>query len=284
MAIFFALLTFIGWGVGDLFVTIASRRLGFIASYYWAFVFGSVFVIGMIPFMGGISDWNMFFLAILLNIIHTTGNLSFFRGVEMGSASIVGTISGTFSMVSVILSLIFFKETLTMYQVLGIVLTVFGVILVSLKNNSFKSISQIKTDKGVVYGFIALFCWGIYFAFVRIPAEKIGWFWTGMPLFLIALSLPVMGGLRKNMGKIFLDKKGFIATILYMVLCLLIGDLSYNIGILNGFTSIVAPIAGSSTVLFVILSRFVFKEKLTLQQKVGIISSMVGILLISFTS
>lgn len=285
MAIFFALLTLFGWGVGDIFVTIASRRLGALVSYYWALVFGFIVIAGLMPFMGGISDMTIFLFAIVLNIIHTIGNVAFFRGLEVGNASIVGTITGMFSMVSVILSIVFLKEIVSYQQILGVTLALAGVILVSLKLSSIKNVSQIFTDKGVVYALVSLFCWGFYFAFVRITSEKIGWFWAAVPLFIIALFLPLFSkNLRSNAGKIFQDKKGLTATIIYLILALLVADFSYNIGILRGYTSIIAPIAGSSTVLFVILSRFVFKEKLSLQQKVGIISSLIGIVLISFAS
>ena len=127
-------------------------------------------------------------------------------------------------------------------------------------------------------------CWGIYFAFVRIPAEKIGWYWAGFPLFLIAPALLFIKSLRINAPKIFSDRKGFWAVIAYLILTLILADFSYNIGILYGYTSIVAPIAGSSTVLYVLLSRIIFREKLNLQQKIGIISSLAGIILLAFTS
>lgn len=283
MATIFALIAFAGWGVGDVFATMASRRLGFLVSYFWAFVFGFTVVIFIMPFMGGISDWRMFFFAIILNLIHTAGNLSFFRGLEVGNASIVGTITGTFSIVSVILSLIFFKESVSLLQAIGIIFAVLGVILVSLKLGEIGKISRIFADRGVFYALITLFCWGIYFAFVRIPAEKIGWFWAGVPLFFTAFLLLGFRDLRKNIGKIFKDRKGLQATLSCMLLGLIIGDFAYNIGILKGYTSIVAPIAGSSTVLFVTLSRFVFGERLTLQQKWGIAVTLLGIIIVSFS-
>lgn len=59
---------------------------------------------------------------------------------------------------------------------------------------------------------------------------------------------------------------------------------AFNIGITYGYSSLVAPIARASPVLFVILSRFVFKDKLTTQQKLGIIAALSGILLIASSS
>ena len=54
-------------------------------------------------------------------------------------------------------------------------------------------------------------------------------------------------------------------------------NLGYNIGISSGYTSIVAPIAASYPVLFVILSSWYFREPLFRRQVVGIATSLVGI-------
>ena len=61
-------------------------------------------------------------------------------------------------------------------------------------------------------------------------------------------------------------------------------NFAFNLGITYGFTAIVAPVAGSAPVLFVIISRFVFKEALTGQQRLGILFSLAGIVLIGISS
>jgi uncharacterized membrane protein len=51
-----------------------------------------------------------------------------------------------------------------------------------------------------------------------------------------------------------------------------------------GAAAIVAPIAGAYPTLFVFLSRFVFKDRLTKQQGFGIVVTLVGIVLLAFFS
>ena len=58
----------------------------------------------------------------------------------------------------------------------------------------------------------------------------------------------------------------------------------FNLGLTLGYSSLIAPVAGSSPVLFVVLSRFVFKEPLTGQQKTGIIFALAGIVLIGIST
>lgn len=76
-------------------------------------------------------------------------------------------------------------------------------------------------------------------------------------------------------------------TLVPLVGLTLIGSLanfSYNVGVSKGFTSIVAPIAGSYPTLFVVLAFIVFKVKLTKQQLFGIVVSILGIVMLSILS
>lgn len=285
MAIFFALLTLIGWGVGDVFVTIASRRIGNIPTVFWGQVFSIILTSFYIPFAGLPSNLLMFLFALVLGLSLSWGTLFYFRALEVGNAQLAGTIGGSFVLPVVLLSVIFFGERLSLWQILGIVLILAGLILASfeLKQLRNKKINEIFSDKGAKYAFLAMIVWGVYYAVIRISVESIGWFWAFYPANLFFILLLIFGKIKRNSLKIFTDKKTLLAIIIFSVL-INIAQFSYNLGILNGFTSVVAPIAGSYPVLFVILARLVFKEKLTRQQALGIVSSLLGIVLVSLTS
>lgn len=68
--------------------------------------------------------------------------------------------------------------------------------------------------------------------------------------------------------------------------CLLIfgGTFSYNFAISIGQVALIAPIAGSSSTLFVVLAFLVFKDPIRRQQIVGIITTLIGIVLLSVFS
>ena len=63
-----------------------------------------------------------------------------------------------------------------------------------------------------------------------------------------------------------------------------IAEFSYNAGIGKGLVSIVAPIAGANPILFIILAFIFFKDKITRQQILGIITTLIGIVLLSVLS
>lgn len=56
------------------------------------------------------------------------------------------------------------------------------------------------------------------------------------------------------------------------------------IGISKSSVAVIVPIAGSSPTLFALLAFFVFKESITKQQILGIVTTLVGIVFLSIFS
>ena len=79
------------------------------------------------------------------------------------------------------------------------------------------------------------------------------------------------------------DKNSIIFMLLNGII-LTAGGFAYNIAASRGFLSVVAPIASSYPVLFAVLAYFVFKDRLTKQQIVGVIITLLGIVSLSLMS
>ena len=284
MAVVFALLALVGWGTGDIFVTKASRKFGDKNTYFWWLIFSGVIASLYIPFAGYPSDFFMFFIALIMCFFGAVGSLLYFKALQIGHSSLIGTISGAFASITVPLSIIFFGETITLFQGLYILLIIAGIIIASLNFSEFRtrSLKKMLSAPGVDIAFLVMVIWGIYWAFIRIPVESIGWFWAGYPGYLFFLVMIVLGMIKRNVFSV-VQKKSTVFLFLIMSVFTTVAGFSYNLGITYGYTSIVAPIAGASPVLFVILTRFVFREPLRRSQTVGILLSLTGILLLSFS-
>src|SRR3989338_2363076 len=129
-----------------------------------------------------------------------------------------------------------------------------------------------------------MICWGIYFTFIKIPVQQIGWFWPGY--ISVLTSLPGIWFFIK-LREIKLSKfnfKGSFYPLFANAFLLGVGALSFNLAIEKGFTSIVAPIAGSYPTIFVLLAYLIFKDPITRQQIFGIIVTLIGIVLLSIFS
>ena len=130
---------------------------------------------------------------------------------------------------------------------------------------------------------VVFIIWGIFWSLIRIPVERIGWFWSMYPLYPFFVILLFLKSFKRVN---FSDLKKTNNLLIMGAGCLftLSANFGFNLGLTHGYTSIVAPIAGASPVIFVILSRIVFKERLTNQQKMGIILTLAGIVSIGVSA
>ena len=285
MAIIFALIAFFGWGLGDIFGGLVSRKIGGISSAFWSYVLCVIFASFYIPFAGNPLE-HMNTLALVVLIILTPIGLvpliTLYEGIKRGNASLVGTIGSTFAALVVILSIIFLGDKISYTQIIAIVIIFVGLILASLDLKTF-NIKQLVTDKGVPFAIASMIFWAIYFTFVRIPIRQIGWFWPaylswcGFPLVYIFMRAKKMKLTIPNDSK----------TIMYTVIGAFVSCAAlfgFNYAVSKGQTAIVAPISGAYPVLFASLAYFVFKDRLNKQQVTGIIFTLVGIVLLSVFS
>lgn len=280
MAVFFALFTLAGWGVADVFVVIASRRIGNIKAYFWTLVLSLILSSLYIPFAGPVHDYFSLLTALVLGLFLSFGTLMYFRSLEIGNAAVCGTIGGLLILPVVLMSMIFFGEKLGFIKITGIVFALTGMTLTSLKLGKKFSFHEIISEKGVGLAYIAMICWGIYYAFIRIPVKNIGWFWAFYPSNFLLFIILFLGKIKKDSVKVLGEGNTF-SLILINALLITASELSYNAAVNIGYTSVAASIAGCYPVLFVILARIIFREMLTRQQKLGIVLSLLGIVLLA---
>lgn len=284
-AIFFALVSYVGWASSDVFSALSSRKTGTFLAAFWTDFIGFILLSFFVPFfLQDLKKFNLeiFFVTLVLSVILWIAWPIFLEAMRIGNSSIVGTIAGSFGGLVVILSTIFLHESILPIQLIGIIIILAGIVLSSLNFSDLKNKKYIE-NKGTLLAIITMFIWGIYFTFIRISTDQIGWFWpayialaTGTVI-MISLAIIRRKNVRKISSKQYLNLSlaSFFATG---------GTVSYNFAITQGLTAIVAPIASSYPTLFVLLSRFVFGDRLTKQQWFGILISLAGIVFLAVTS
>lgn len=284
-AIAYALVAMVGWAVGDVANAYAARDVGNRQAFFWWLVCAAAFSSLYIPFAGPIADTTMFAFAIILGFFASLGTFFYFRALEIGNIALVGAIGGSFPFITVLLSLVLYGETLSIFQFMGFALILFGLILASLNPAALqgKSLKHLTSDPGVIPALASFVLWGVYFAVLRTPIETIGWFWAGYPGYWFFLILLCNGMANRKTLKTVGKTKSMVFIAVGSALALL-ANFSYNLGLSTGDTSVVAPIAGSFPVLFVLLSRFAFHDRLSRTQAVGIVLSLVGIIFMSLVT
>lgn len=284
ISILFALISYVGWGIGDIFLAIASRKIGGYSSAFWTYIIGIIIGSMVAPFyfyeLYSLT-LPIFIINIFLGILIISGWVTYNEALQIGNASMVGTISSSFAAITVILSIIIFKDPITFTQIVAIVIIFLGLLLSTLEISEWKRGKLF--NKGILLALFTMISWGIVYALIRIPIQVIGWFWTG---YIYALLSPIIL-LFMRVRKIPLQKPASYKALSLLIFCTMFlasAEYSFNFAISKGYTSIVAPIAGSYPTLFVVIAFFVFKDKITKQQIAGVITALAGIVLLSITS
>src|SRR3989344_8831199 len=278
-AIIFALVAFVGWGTGDIFGTIASRKIGAYNTTLWNFIFRialfTLFVpLGLNSLQNSITP-SLFIFNIFLGFFLFFGLVFLNQGLRVGNPSIVGAIGASYILPVVVFSTLFFGEKLAPTQITSIAILFIGLILTTLDIKEIQK-RKVTLQKGIIFAFIAMICWGIFFTFIRIPAHQIGWFWTSyfayLPVGIVFIATSIYS------KKIIVPKfKGTFPIIIIAAVLLSLADFGYNFALSKGMASIVGPISGSYPILFVPLAYLVFKEPIKKQQILGIVTTLIGI-------
>jgi transporter family protein len=206
----------------------------------------------------------------------------FLTGMQRGSVTVAGVITGAFPAIAAIVALLLFGERITLAQAVLIGVIVGGALLASCEDD-FRVVLRGIRSSSLIFPFAAAVLFGFYFALVRIPVERVGWFVpqyganiVGVPLYLFY---------AKRLGEsepLTLPKRPFlIATIATIQIG---ATMLYSYAITKGPTSIIAPIAGSYPALFVVFAFIVFRERLRRVQYVGILATVVGITVLALLS
>lgn len=185
-----------------------------------------------------------------------------------------------FPAVVLLLSALIFKDIITPIQMFFIVIIFLGVFLCSVDIKKLLNSEKI-LDRGTVLALLAMVFLSIYFTFSRILINSYAWF---LPSFIATACFPLIYlYMKKNKEKLVVPRELKILLAVFMAgLLIRSGDFALNYGLsLPNASSLVAPIAGASPILFVTLSSLIFKDKLTRQQIAGVLTALTGIILLT---
>ncbi len=279
------LISMFGWGTSDFLAAKSSRKIGFVLTLFWAqFV---SFVIALIYFIYNFKNFDFqiapkFILIIIFSgFLGGISALSFYKSMTIGKVSLVGPITASWAMVTVLLSVIFLKELLKTDQIFAIILIIVGIILISSDFKEFFQKSRPIFLIGVKEAIFAMFGFGFSMFSLAVVIKSIGWF---LPSFISRLVILIF------LFSYFILKRQSIKrefefhtwiTISGLAFLDIIAFFAYSIGVSAEYASIIAPIAASSPLITTILAQVFLKEKIALSQVFGIILTIFGLVLIS---
>ena len=131
--LFYGIVCITFWGVWGFLAKIATKFLGPRQLFIYQGI-GNLCVVLVIAFYEKKIDfnWTGSLLALLVGILGMLGALSFWNAIKTGPVAVTSSITALYPSVAVILALIFLKETLSIKQIIGIILALIaGVLLAS---------------------------------------------------------------------------------------------------------------------------------------------------------
>lgn len=278
-----AILANFSYALLDVLAALVAKKNPPLRAAFWAAV--TVVLTTVLPiilfFQHELARLTPVNIVVLLSIgsLVALGYLSFVTGLHKGSSILTPVIAGAFPVVTTFAALLFFGETVTLAQAVAIAIILIGVLLSSLEGSVRTLVRDIRSS-ALVYAFGACLLWGVYYAVIRISIDRVGWFTPILAANLIAIPLFLLIARWTGQKRIFARPKAPHLIIMAALVSSLAG-VFFNYALSQGPTSVVAPIAGSSPAIFVVIAYFVFREKLNKYQQIGILTTVVGIVSLS---
>ncbi len=283
IGILFGIIAMVSWGIVDFFIKKLTKQIGtYHTVLYRSFFSAIVLLIASLYFTRTIFTSRSSLL--ILIIIGFTGYLAYIfyvRGIEVGHVSIISPVAHSSAIITVLLSLVFFKESLNIIQIMALVLIIAGVVLVSFKYSEFKK-EKHRFVKGFIWALAAVVGWGVTFFLWKIPLSDtspfVVAFYIESLIFIFAFISSVP--LKEKIISPLINKKIWLFVLSAGIITAL-GSLTYTIGINLEYVSLVAPIAAASPFIAVIMAYLFLKEKLELNQIIAVALIIIGLITIA---
>ena len=281
IGVILGILAMICWGASDFLAAHATRKSNAIKTFFWSMFFNFVIYVAIfftffdVPVLSAASIFGI----LAMGAINTIAFIAFYNGMHKGKVGVVSPITNTWPIVTVIFALAFLGESLTALQIWAATLVIAGAILTSFKLHEVMSLSIKKAEAGVGLALLAAFMFGIFFIFVDVFVEQLGWF---IPFFLTkAVQIPYLIGYSKISKTSISFPRYVMWPLLAMGILEATGFVFYGVAITKEYTALVAPIISTIPLVTVVLARIFFRELLDINQKIGIFAIVAGIIILS---
>ena len=273
----------LAWSLGDFSARFAARQIGNFRTLLYMQLIG---LVGLSLWMFLVQfprnwDWTLLGLTAGLAIGNTAAGLTLYRAFEVGVLSVVSPIASSYGAITLLLGLVTGQRP-SLVQLLGLALTILGVVLASAplnRNRPKKPVGFVKpglTNNGVAMAVVASLCFGVTFWGLGYVSPTLGGtlpVWVNRvigPLVVLALARPLRQSVGPPVGRVWvlIGAVGVLDTVAFLL---------FNFGLEQADSSIVSVLSSLFSAITVLLARLFLKEKLVFNQWLGIGLIFVGV-------
>lgn len=284
VGILFAITAMLGWGTSDFFAKKAIDKVGYKTSLLLnqLVAFVPLLILSIILFKLPSLTVELVLISVSAGILGVIAYIFLYRGFQKGNVSVVSPISASWSIITTILAVLLFQETLTPLQIAGVITVFIGIFFASTNFAELKKSIRQGRSSGVSDSLISMVAWGITYTLLRPIALAFG------PIIALLFIRITAITILLSYTKISKTKISFPTRLIFLFIAVagfldLLGFVAFNFSITTAFLSIVGPVAATYPAVTVVLAYFFLKEKIVSNQKVGVIAILAGLALISLT-
>ena len=282
---FASLITAMLWSSSSIVFTEASRRIGSQQINVDRLIVASICLFITILSAGWITavpekQMILFIVSGLIGLVFGDGFL--FKAMHMIGARYSMLVMSLVPAISAILAYMILRETLTVTVIIGMVITLAGILVVVLKSDG---VSKEKATKlGLFYAFLGALgqAAGLLFAKAAFSLGEINGFYAAFirVFSTVILFLPAMIVVRRYRNPFILyrdDRKSLLLTIAGGMLGPFIGITFSLIAVKNTSVGIASTLMATVPVLMLPLLHWVYKEKITPRALLGALLAVSGV-------
>ncbi len=272
------------WGTSDYLSRGQSRRMGYYKTMVYSMLVTFVALVVVTPVISPVLRVSV----VPLVVLAVAGALNFvafsflYRAFHTGVVSVIAPVAYTYPAITTVLSILILGTVLRSTEILAIAGIIVGVVLASTRFSEIRSSLAGKRSAGLTAGFLSAAAASLFFGFVYVG---VGY---AAPLVSIVVPVMVLRIVGVSMGFALAPafkqstrptKGVFSRGIVTMGILEAIGFLSltYGIAIPGGSLPIVTAISGMGGAVASGYGLFLLKERLELNQIIGVILSLIGV-------
>lgn len=263
-AIIFALIAMFGFGLGNSITKRYANNLGPVRLLIYRGLFNVLFL-GII-LLFSLKETTLELESIAFGSVFVSlsyfGLMFFNKAADKGKIGIVVPVVASRTIFAVAVGVMFLDDSLSIGQLIAILVIVLGVMLLSVNFKALKSSNLLSWKSGVPFAILAAFFWGTTLPFFGRYADVTG---VAFFTFLTELIVFIQGTIQTKLigQKISITKeeiKTNIGGILVISVTSVIAGLAATAGYATGEVNIVSAITGASPLVAVVFSKLIYKE------------------------
>ena len=250
-------------------------RTGYVLIFAWLMVL----IKGSYTSIGAIDGKSLLFI-VLSGLATGASWICFYKGLSLGDVNKVVAIDKSSTIITILLAIVLFNETNHLQiKLISTFLISVGIFLMIEKKSNERTV---ESNKWLIYGFLSAIFASLTSILAKIGIANVdSTLATAIRTVVVLLMAWLVVFLKKKSNLVKnIDRKEMLFLVLSAIATLM-SWLCYYYAISNGKVSIVVPIDKLSIVGVVVFSYIFFREKLSKKALFGLISLIIGTLLMT---